>query len=92
MSLPVLNCPKAKLNDKMVSMVTKLDIPVITLLIRCFIVKRDTSVSLSCSLTLLEYLVISLNRWNNANGIPEGSDCFSNIYKERDICVPFSSL
>ena len=36
-SLSVINCPKAKLNDKMVSTVTKLNIPVIILLIRCFI-------------------------------------------------------
>ena len=43
-SLSVINCPKAKVIDNMVSMVTKLDIPVITLLIRCFIVKRETCV------------------------------------------------
>ena len=43
MSLSVVNCPKAK---RIVSMVTKLDISMVRLLIKKFMVKRDT-VSLS---------------------------------------------
>ena len=48
MSLSVVHCPKAKLIDKMVSMDTKSNIPVVRLLIKYFMVKRDTiSVPLS---------------------------------------------
>ena len=36
MSLSVINCPKAKVIDEIVSMVTKSNIPVVRLLIRCF--------------------------------------------------------
>ena len=42
MSLSVVICPKAKLIDGTVSMVTKSIIPVVRLLIKCFMVKRDT--------------------------------------------------
>ena len=42
MSLSVINCPKAKLIDKMVSMVTKLGVSVVRLLTNNFMVKRDT--------------------------------------------------
>ena len=42
MSLSVVNCPKAKLIDKMVSMVTKLGISGVRLLTKNLRLKRDT--------------------------------------------------
>ena len=42
MPLSVVNCPKAEVIDETVSMVTNLDIPVVRLLIACWMLKRDT--------------------------------------------------
>ena len=63
MSLSVFNCPKAKLIDEMVSMVTKQDIPVVRLLIKCLMVKRDTMCPSQSSIASRQNQLMKWSPW-----------------------------